>query len=243
MIKSSILPTTLKSFTYYVRKLPLFLQNSYGFVEHFRIWYDMMISETETQGAINVCDYILYLLDIFDENYLEAIAKLDGSGATFDEDGNIISYGTTSDILDKIGELFGVKRTFSVAYINDDYKQVTEEITLDNKDLLILIKAQIIKNYCEGTFEQIKGYYESAGLYIFVITSDVSATCNLFLADGGSTYNYSDNVVKMFKAGLLIIQSMGIQYIVGKAEMTGFLVWSEDSAMSNQVWDIGVWDI
>ena len=64
----SILPDKFKSFEYYVNKLPLYLRNSYGFIEHYRIWYDLMIGENEN-GLINVSDTILYLMDIFDDDY------------------------------------------------------------------------------------------------------------------------------------------------------------------------------
>ena len=67
----SIISNKLQSFGYYVNKLPLYLQNSYGFIEHFRIWY-----ETLTSGVVYTADEILNLLNIFDKNYLKYIDSL-----------------------------------------------------------------------------------------------------------------------------------------------------------------------
>ena len=239
--RKSILPDKFKTFEYYKNKLPLFLQNSYGFIEHFRLWYDFMIvnrKPTESlsdRGVINTCDLILYLLDIFDEDFINVINSLDGASTN---DNGVYD---KSDILDKLGALMGVKRSFSVTYLTDEGEQVTEDITLDNNDFLILIKGQIIKNYCEGTYEQIRSYYENAGLAIYVTTGAIPATSNLYLAKGDEL-GYSDNIVKMFKAGLLLIRSMGIQYNFYTAIVDGFLIWGEEGTVaSNQLWDIGVW--
>ena len=230
----SILPDKFKSFEYYVNKLPLYLRNSYGFIEHYRIWYDLMIGENEN-GLINVSDTILYLMDIFDDNYLATIRDLTDSGSTGDAD-----YGSKCDILDKIAAIFGVTRNFSIIYYENN-EEIKEELSLNNEDLLLLIKGQIIKNYCEGSYDQIKGYYNDAGLVVYVITAEADATSHIYLAEPEGSMQYSENVKKMFKSGLLRIESMGITYRDSTTELTGFLKW--DSSASAALWDVGVWAI
>lgn len=230
----SILPDKFKSFEYYVNKLPLYLRNSYGFIEHYRIWYDLMIGENEN-GLINVSDTILYLMDIFDDNYLVTIRDLTDSGST-----GSIDYGSKCDILDKIAALFGITRNFSITYYENN-EEIKEELSLNNEDLLLLIKGQIIKNYCEGSYDQIKGYYNDAGLVVYIITAEADATSHIYLAEPQGSMQYSENVKKMFKSGLLRIESMGITYRDSTTELTGFFKW--DSSTSAELWDAGVWTI
>lgn len=229
MYEESILPRKLRTFNYYYNKLPLFLRNSYGFVEHFKIWYDLTYNN-DNKGIVNIGDLLLYLLNIFDKDYLETINNMEDS-----------DNGNASDILDKIGLLFGVSRKFSVTYL-EGAQTVHEELSLNNEEFLILIKCQIIKNYCNGSEIQIQDYYESAGLNVYVLTSHVeTATCYIHLAGVLEDPNYSNNIKAMFKAGLLRIESMGITYKNIVSELSGFLIW--DSVTSGERWDEGVWTI
>ena len=228
----SFVPDKIKSYEWYYNKLPLYLKNSYGFSEHFKIWYELLVSG-DKNGIVNVGDTLLYLFNIFDENFLRTIASLPDSGAT---EGN---YGTVSDFLDKLGYLFGVIRNFSVTYKNDNNENVTEDLSLNNEDFLLLIKAQIIKNYCEGTYEQIKGYYNSAGLDVFLITTEDGASAHVYLGATPDSTKYSLNVEKMFKSGLMRIESMGITYTEGVRALDWFLTW--DSTKAKEYWDAGVW--
>lgn len=241
----SILNEELKSFEYYKSKLPMYLQTSYGFIEHFRIWYDLMMSNAYNKGVIGTSDLLLALIEIFSPNYINKIRDLPGSGSESEYD-----YGDVSDFLDKLGKFFGVSRRFSCTYDNEGVL-TTEELVLDNLDLLVLIKAQVIKNYCEGTYTQMKSYYEDAGLYVAILTnmSIDYATANLILQEvpeaeaTGNIGRYSDNIKKMFKAGLLGIESMGIQYIYSVAPLNAFLIWHQDGdpVATNNEWDEGVW--
>lgn len=226
----SILPDTLKSFDYYLHKVPMFLRRSESFMEHFKIWFDLLNGgQTEHSGIIPTADCLLYLMNIFDDSYLSFIDSL--------EDNNS---GTVSDILDKLAALFGVSRIFSVTYKNDNDEIVKEQLELDNKDLLTLIKAQIVKNYCDGSASQIEDFYDTVGLKVFVITTTSNATAFLQLVDIRGSIEYSDNVKKMFKAGMLRIDSLGISYDDSTAELTGFLEWDAPPA-SAQGWGRGLW--
>ena len=227
----------LQTFEYYYDKLPLYLKNSYGFAEHFRIWFELLKSG-DKNGIVNVSETLLYLLDLFDDKYLEKLSQIEGTLPKLDTPQNVPaspSYGLQSDILDKIGLLFGVKRQFGIKYTENDI-EVEEDISLNNQDFLLLIKGQIIKNYCEGTYDQIKGFYNSAGLKVYIITTDEGASSHVYLAEAG---DYSDNVKKMFKSGLLRIESMGITYTEGTKVIATFMVW--DSAKETEYWDEGGW--
>ena len=231
MITTSIIPDKLQSFDYYKDKLPVYLQNSEGFQTHFKIWYDFL-----KQGVVKNADILLNLLLIFDKNYLTYLQQLD-------VDMSPTSF--TCDILDKLGSIFGVTRHFTVEY-EVEGKKVSELLTLDNNDFLILIKAQIIKNYCEGTREQISEYYKSVGLQLYVQTDDTSdATANLYLTTGSgdTSYNYSENVKKMFLGGMLRIESVGIKYQEAFVDISRLLFWDTINAEATNGWDGGEWII
>ena len=217
MIDKSIIPEKLQSFDYYKHKLPLYLQQSYGFLSHFRIWFDLLVGDNH-KGLVGSSDELLNLMNIFDEDYEDVLIALDSEHVSEEH-----RLGTTCDILDKLGALFGVSRTFEVT-VNG----TTSLLSLDNYEFLILIKTQIIKNYCEGTSEQMNAYYESVGLKMYVQTStNEIATANLYLVikEGETSYNYSTNIKKMFLAGLFTIQSAGIKYNHSFLDLDTVLFW------------------
>ena len=250
MFETSVLTKELKSFDYYVHKLPMFLQQSCGFIEHFRIWYDLLVgvSDGGYTGVVGAADTLFALLNIFDltsndegdivdgniEDYLNVIAMLPDSKV--DAEG----HSTACDTLDKIASLFGLTRSFEVTYLEDNVEH-KEVLSLNNAEFLILIKAQIIKNYCNGTYEQIKAYYESVGLYIFVTTASDSATSELYLVKTSqqSEYTQSENVRKMFLSGLLTIQNMGIAYRTAIIDLNNILLWTEQTGTIEYGWGDG----
>lgn len=238
MYNESILNEELKSFDYYVSKIPMYLRRSYGFIEHFRIWHELLISTEPYCNVVEVYDSLLYLLNIFDNTkeqtilgnniYLENLCKLEDSGASSTD-----KYGDTSDILDKIGSLFGVRRSFSVT-ISVNGQLVEQELTLNNFDFLILIKAQIVKNYYDGSYEQVQKYYEDVGLNL-IVTSSTPAHAELYLQRRGSFASHSANVESMFLSGLLTIESMGVTYSEFIMDLTSGFIWDETN------WDEKEW--
>ena len=221
MRTTSIVQDKLKTFDYYKNKLPMYLQQSYGFLEHFQIWYDILNGDNN-KGLIGQSDILLNLLNIFDEDYFTWCEQ------------NIIDFqkdGTVSDILDKLGLLFGVNRHLAVEYVEDDVTK-KERLVLDNQDFLVLIKCQIIKNYCEGTAKQINAYYKDVGIRMYVLTSNTPATANLYLDKDTNR----PNLTKLFLAGLLHIESMGIKYNLTLFS-SNIGIWDESN------WDEGVWSI
>lgn len=233
---TSVLNDTLKSFDYYKSKLPLYLQNSYGFVEHFKIWHELMMSQVE------VSDTIHELLNVFDSNYLAKIAALPDA----DIPEQIIEptdiYGRSSDILDKLGSLFGITRKFSVSYYDENMQHVVANLNLNNFEFLTLLKIQIVRSHFDGSYDNLRQFYAEAGLQTFVV-SDVehpANSCFLYLALTVDSENeYSDNIKHMFRSGLLLIPSMGIQYIPAYVDLTHILLW--DVNEPNVFWDEGRW--
>ena len=220
----SLIPAAIQSFSYYESHIPLFLRSSYGYIEHFRIWYDLLMSEG---GIVPQFDHILRMMDIFNEHYLEWLYELDPSGQH-------------CDILDKLGSLFDVSRYVHVEYWDNGDK--SEDLTLSNEELLILIKGQIVKNYCQGSREQIDWYYDNAGLKILSVGNpdplDVM-TCKLLLVDDPSS-PYSSNIRKMFLAGLLNVYQLGVRYDYEIISLSAnAFTW--DSNTSGERWDEGGW--
>lgn len=219
MITTSILNEKLKLFDYYKNKLPLYLQNSEGFQEHFRIWFDLLVGN-DNKGLVGTADTLFNLIQIFDKDYLTYIETLDD----YDEH--------TMDMLDKLGALFGVNRILRVTYTQDS-STITEQLNLTNAEFIYLIKSQIIRNYCEGTREQINGYYKDIGLEMYVQTIDI-ATANLYLVEND---NMSRNVIKLFLGGKLHIESMGIMYRYLLINFEDLLLWDTRN------WDEGEWAV
>ena len=222
-----MLPIRLLDFDFYKDKLPLYLRTSETFLEHFKIWYELLLKNDAN------ADVIFSLINIFDDNILNIIADMDGSGAT-DEN----PYGDVSDMLDKIGELVGVSRRFELSYVNAENVNVKENLVLNNEDFLFLIKAQLVKNNCDGTYEIMEQFYEDIGLTIFVTTSTVyNATANVYMNRRNlrKGYYFSQDVVKMFLGGLLTIQSLGITYNYYYIDLDYVLYWDNNSSPLYQV--------
>ena len=229
MITESIIPEKLKDFEYYKNKLPLYLQNSYGFIEHFRIWYQILVD-----GICDNATILLNLINIFDADYFDFLETIEGVQRT----------GYECDILDKIGRLYGVNRQFRITY-KEDTTTKTETILLNNQDFLTLIKTQIIKNYCEGTTEQINAYYKMIGLKMYVLSASEPATAYMYLATSvnNTEYTYSENIRKMFLAGLLKIDSMGIVYKYAFVDIDRILIWGSINEARTNGWGGGEWAI
>lgn len=221
----SVLPNELKTFEYYKQKLPIYLQNSNGFQEHFRLWYDLMMGDSsETiNGIVPSCDELLELLNIFSKEYGQA----------------------STDILDKIGSLFGVTRHFPISYTYNGSTTGISDVNLNDSDFAVLIRSRIVRNACDGTREQIQQFYEE----IFkmseddkskqvIMTTSPPGKCILYLVyvEKQDTLTMLE---KLFLAGKLRIESMGIQYEELIAYVDTLLIF--DSIVSKHVWDTGVW--
>lgn len=219
----TILPEILQQFDYYKSKLPMYLQNDEAFQSHFKLWFQFLIGNATTNGVINVSSTVLKLLDIFADDYLSVFHQLPNA----DEEKPMQIF-----MLDYLGSLFNVLRTS--AKTNEGILQYPE---LTDEELLLLIKAQIVQNYSDGTYIQAKEFYDKVGLALQIVSSGNASIQYQLLRP----YDFSDNIKTLFKLGLLTIKSMGIgqsyYYETGTE-----LVWDEQDSTYGQ-WDTGVWGL
>ena len=226
-----LLPKELRTFRYYERKLPLYLRNDENFIEHFKIWYELCmgkgidVSITEFCGIAPTSDLLLYLLDIYDKDFLTTVQSLR-------------NYNNQADIINSLGQLFGLNRQFSFDYKDkiSDNQLTHTQVNLTDEEYLLLIKAQIIRNYCDGTYEQVRQYYKDANLNILPLNDTLNATVVAYLNEDDRS---TDTMKKLFKAGLLTIEHMGITYQYVVTDLLNILLWSND----NTVWDRSRWII
>lgn len=228
-----LIPLTLREFRYYERKLPLYLRNDEGFVSHFKLWYDLLMGKgdddmnvaiSEFNGISPTSDLLLHLLNIYDPEFLDNIAQLK-------------DYNNDCNLLDKLGNLFGLRRTFSFDYYETATSQTKTRTTvsLNDREFLTLIKAQIIRNYCDGTYEQVMQYYADANLQILPVYNDVyNASVDAYLNESEAV---TENINKLFRGGFLTIEHLGIRYTYTVAAMLNILIWArEDGSLGNAVW-------
>lgn len=212
----------LKKFEYYQKKLPLYLQNSYGIVEQFHIIYELLMTLDKTE------DNTLKAIQIFDKDYLDFINNVDGSYKPND-----------SDILEKLARLYGFDRVFDVQYLDITTSTTKlKHLSLSNDEMLTLLKAAIIQKNFDGSRETAEAYYKSVNLPIYMLTDESNkCTCNVYLNSGER--DMSENIVDLFLAGMLTIKSAGIKYNHTVNDLLALLIW--DSENANSRWDKGRW--
>lgn len=232
-----MLPDILKSEKYYLDKLSMMLKLSWGVEQTFDMFITMLVLVDEA------LDSIMSVLDITkDETFIKI----------YEADAN------ESDILDKLAHLYGVSRNFTMKYHDDDDIEhpdsvVTTSFSLNNFELWMLIKGQILQNQYDGTYKQTTDYYSRMQLPIIMRTSGSvsnNATCWIYLNKsatieiGNYRFTITENIQKMFKAGLFTIKSLGIKY-THLTEQRGFLLFKEDQDVAVDMthgWEKGVWD-
>jgi len=207
----------LKDFTYYRNKLPIYMQNAPGIVDQFYVLFQFLQEHDIAE------DMLLNAIDIFNPEYLDYINSLDGSSA-----------GNKSDILDKIGELYGVSRSFSAPYTFND-EDYPGNVYLDNQWFLYLIRARIVQTTYDGGSKMAREFYVKNNLPIYIIFDDTeNASCRvLFNAReiGVAPADVPEEILAIFLNGLLTVKSMGISY--------KHLV--IDSESNTLVFDVNVW--
>ena len=213
----------LKTWEYYQQKIPLFLKNSYGFEEHFKIFFDIL------KNCDEISDEVLSGFDLFNENYeknyIEKYEKLN----------NDDTYSL--DILDKIGKIYGINRYFDVKYIDENGQETTKELKLTNKELYKLILSKIILLNYDGTYSMARELYDKIGLPIYMFTEN-SANVKLILDTGNQT-TITQNIKDLFNANMFTLKSLGITYTIFEADISKLALY--DSSDENLGWDKGIW--
>lgn len=205
-----MLSEKLKSWEYYKNKLPLYMQNSYGILEHFDILYNILINLDKNE------DEFLSLFDIMSSTYLNDV---------------VYKYDTSEEqksfrFLDILGKFFGITREFNIN-LNDEDKH----LSLTNSELLKLLKVQVIKNNFDGSYEQLHEFYDSIGLPIYFYLSNTSANVNVIVDSKYFNGEYleiqtlTQNEIDMINAGLFNVESLGIKYTNLILELDYIGVW------------------
>lgn len=212
-----MLSNKLLSWDYYYHKLPLYLRNSYGFQEHFKILWNLLVDCDLAE------DNLLELFDINNPDYESKIMSL------YDD-----PYNYNFNFLDNLGSLFNVQRNLTVQYKDKNDNNIVKKLYLNNHEFLELIKAQIIQNNFNGTYLQIRNFYDNLGWPIYMFNSDDNAEVYVYF-NKSDFDNLSSNEKDLFYANIFTIKSMGIVYHTSIREIKAIGVWN----VSN--WQKGYW--
>lgn len=211
----------LKQWEYYYKKLPLYVRNSYGIKDHFEMIFDMMIEMDINEEEI--CNCFNLLQDNYISNIIIKYDEIDGYDFKF---------------LDMIADIYGVSRSLDATYINENNVSVTEQLKLTNEELYTFIKARIIQNNYDGSYEQAIQYYDNIGLNIqLFFDSTEPAKCDIYL--DLNKLAISKNIQALFLAGLLTIKSVGITYNERLVDFDKAGIW--DGTGNHSIWDVTSW--
>lgn len=194
--------------TYYFNRMSMFLRESYGIKDRIKVLAKII------ERLDKVYEKIIGELNVFDENYSTNYG---------------VDISKTNKYLDRVGNIFGLKRSFTIKYGTNDNPSdstdlvngLTKYITLNNKEFLQYIKLQIIKQNFAGTREELAELYgddnvsNTSGLlsglnFIYFTDEDNPVTVDIYWQTKNE--NYSTDFKYMFLNGLLTIESMGIKY-------------------------------
>lgn len=214
---------------YYLKKLPLYLQNSYGFSEHFKNLYQIMLDTNRTATDL------LNALNLTKPNYFK---NLNLSINLENAEKIILPSDYTYDLLDKIAILYGVSRFLDVDYTDPKGIHQHKQLKLTNDELLKLILVKVVQNNYNGTYEDMRKLYELIELPIYVFNSD-EKSADVYLIYDLTNTSFTDNLQDLFFANLLSITSLGIKYLYRTSKEANWAEW--DSTLDSKKWDVGVW--
>lgn len=201
---------------FYLDSLSLFMKNSYGIEDRVDVYYSILKNLND-----DIALGIFKRFDIF--------ATLSDPGVSYFTENNIDEDSTEDYFLDMIANIYGLQRTFMISYEDSDHilsgvTNVTEKITLTNKQLLCLIQVNIVKDNFDGTNTTLLNLYTDTNnsvknrvsrLGIKYTWSDSRLLSNVYFTNYTSYIRDQDinnNIIKMYLAGLLTIESLGIVY-------------------------------
>lgn len=240
MTERHLIIEKLRTWDYYLTKLPLYLRNSWGIDEHFHMLFELL-QQLEENGAqllfgFNVFsdEYSEYMNQFGNSNYLVASNNLECSENVTTQSGTSYDF----DLLEKIAEWYGVTRYFDVEYV-ENLVIIKKQLKLTNEELLKLVLAKIILNNFNGSYEQIRELYNKINLPIYVLTSISSPGHVILYMDASRISNVTDNIKDLFKSGQFTLPSMGILYSTDIVDISSLALW--DSINSQQEWDTGLW--
>ena len=158
------------------------------------------------QGIDSYADKIESMLDIFNADYLELNPDC-------------------GNFLEKLGLLYGVSRVITIS---------GNVVTLNNKLLLLLIRMQIVKNYFNGTWDDLYNFYFNVAKLPITYRTNGTLSVQIYFVST-SSLGYSDEelsiIFSLLQNGYLYIESLGVKYDVQQItfDNLGF-------------WDVSEWD-
>lgn len=199
---------------YYHSRMSLFMRNSYGMIDR--------------------CDTYVKILQNLNQVGVDLLNRFN---VFLNEDYFAINNINEDDIddttLDIIASIFCLNRKMKITYVDKDgilnnkikNKKYTEEITLSNRDLLAYIQLTIVKNNFQGTNEELYNLYNNQDnnflvhnlgiIYTWCNSMEGSSNpleCLVYFKNAKEYLQNRPNIVKMFYAGLLTVESLGIVY-------------------------------
>lgn len=208
----------LLQLNYYLDKLSMYFRSSYGIEEQFAMIHNILSTMNSE------LDKAFENINVVSPDIINVYNELDETGQV-------------SDMLDKIASIYGITRQFSVTYVDENDIVVTENLSLTNYELLILVRARIIQNTYKGTYEECMKMYKLINLQddIIINFDTEDATCNIYLRPMSLTV--TDNIKHMFLAGLLTLKSLGITYNHYYYDVSQLGIWDEtDWNSSTRLW-------
>ena len=187
-----LLDENLLTFDYYKNLTPMYLQQSYGFLDMFKIYYDLGFAENEeTTDNLSIIEFIEKLFNSLD----------------------VYSKNVNKDILYKLCNFFGISKNVRVQFYDYTAEEwVTKNLSLTDDELLLYLKCKIIQNRYDGTAKMANDLYDRVGLPIFMVTrTNNEAYCQVWLLMYDDT-QFSQNIQELFLSGLLTLKSVGVKY-------------------------------
>lgn len=224
-----LLRTELQQYDFYRKSLSLFMKHTPSLNTRFDMWTAIL------RNVLYCSESILDLLNIFyysdKDNYLTKT----GYDLT----------GTAKNFLDEIALIYGISRQVVLTEnydknknpISEENRQI-KQITLTNRELLILIEASIRKYNFNGTRQGIREIYQGTPLFQWIKyqgdnypeeiqkyiqhikTNSFLTELDIAYFDNGpakcqiaiDSTNATANIMNLFTNGLLTIESVGIEY-------------------------------
>ena len=214
-----LLDENLLTFDYYKNLTPMYLQQSYGFLDIFKIYYDLGFAENEettdidglfasneTIASENTIVGKPKYIEFYNLSIIEFIEKLFNSL-------DVYSKNVNKDVLYKLCNFFGISKNVRVHFYDYTAEEwVTKNLSLTDDELLLYLKCKIIQNRYDGTAKMANDLYDRVGLPIFMVTrTNNEAYCQVWLLMYDDT-QFSQNIQELFLSGLLTLKSVGVRY-------------------------------
>lgn len=198
---------------WYIDQLTLLLRKSYGIKEQIKLYMDIvrLFNDQELK--------LFGLLGTYDEKTGLWLLNLEDLDPT----------GKSSDLLDKMGAIFGVQRYYEEINGTEEDDDGTKNEALNNTLMWCLIYANIIRNNYDGTYKMANQMYKrlkeiSNGVIEITLAPDSTNPMTALFYLNTANLNSGNNVStgwstkqieylkKLFDQGYFDIKSSGIKY-------------------------------